>query len=343
MADSAWIPGMFSLLDRDGDPVCDCLIGDVPIVISVPHAGRTQFADGSSTNTSPPGAKRFGTRQEDPANPRIPGAWFSIGKFNTSSDTNLRHVAYGLIRSLLARGVHPYAVINRVLRNRMDLARPWELQHLWSNDGVPLTPAEVEAQDADFKRDYHSNFHATVASFVADVAGQGGWLFDIHGQGQVDRVTLSTTAGWAARSDWMYLDGAASLFGHFQQQQLAPVATAAGPEGVDGPIVDFIPGLLHGATDPFTLPRPTRARLDPVVPGPGRVHGVHVEVEGAQRVATSGTREQQIAEVEQLGARLGEGIYGFLEAHAFFAPARARIAARERAADEAWYATASGS
>lgn len=339
MADSRWIPGMFSLHDRDGDPVCDCLEGDVPIVISAPHAGFTEFADGSSTNTNPPGANRFGNRQQDPTNPRLPGAWFNVGRFNTSSDTNTRHIAFGIIRQLIELGVRPYAVINRVLRSRVDLARPWELQHLWSNNGNSLTPAQVEAQDLDFRKDYHARYHDILSSFVQRMHPQGGWLFDIHGMGAVNQVSLSTTAGWMARSDWVYLDGATSFFTNLQRQGLNPIAVSQRPDAVDGAAVNFIPGLLHGASDPFTIPNnPTPSKLDPVVPARGRVHGVHVEIEGVQRVPTSGTREEQIEAMEQLGARVADAIYGFLDAHNFIAPARVQIAAREREADEAWYA-----
>jgi hypothetical protein len=338
MVDSRWIPGMFSLLDRDGDPVCDCLEGDVPVVISAPHAGYTEFADGSSTNTHPAGANRFGNRQEDLTNPRLPGASFNVGTFETGSDKNSRHIALGIVRRLSELGVRPYAVINRVLRSRVDLARPWELQHLWSNDKNPLTPAQVEAQAPEFRRDYHSRYHDMLAAFVQRVHPQGGWLFDIHGRDVVNQVVLSTTAGWMARSDWVYLDGATSFFDNLQTGGLNPVAHSQRPDGVDSKAVNFIPGLLHGATDPYTIPNPTPSRLDPVVPAQGRAHGVHVEIEGVQRVPTSGTREEQIETMERLGARVADAIYGFLEAHNFFTPARVQIAAREREADEAWYA-----
>lgn len=339
MTDSQWIPGMFSMLDRNGDPVGDCLVGNVPIIISAPHAGQTLFADGSKTDTNPPGANQFGTRQRDPTNPQLSDAWFNVGGFNDSSgDNNTRHIAFGIIRRLIDLGVCPYAVINRVIRYRVDLARPWELQHLWSNGGDPLTPAQVESRNPDFRRDYHARYHDTLASFVRQVHPQRGWLFDIHGQGAENRVALSTTAGWMARSDWVYLDGAPSFFNHLQMQGLNPIAVSRKPEGIDGREVNFIPGLLHGATDPYTIPDPPQSRLDPVVLALDRVHGVHIEIEGVQRVPTSGTREAQINEMERLGARVGSAIYGFLEAHSFFAPARILLATREREMDEAWYA-----
>jgi hypothetical protein len=220
----------------------------------------------------------------------------------------------------------------------VDLARPWELQHLWSNNGNPLTPAQVEAQDPDFRSDYYKRYHDMLASFVQQLHPQGGWLFDIHGMGAVNQVMLSTTAGWMARSDWVYLDGITSFFSKLQTGGLNPIAHTQRPDGVDGDAVNFIPGLLHGATDPYTMPTPTPSRLDPAVPAQGRLHGVHVEIEGTQRVPTSGTREEQIEIMERLGTRVADSIYRFLEAHNFFATARGLIAAREREMDEAWYA-----
>ena len=346
LIDSAWIPGMFPLLDRNGDPVCDCLEGDVPVVISAPHAGYTQFKAGDgNVRWGPPGASRLGSRVQDLEAPQLQcpqlsgTPWFNIGGFNDSAgDINTRHIAFGIIRRLIALGVRPYAVINRVLRYHVDLARPWELQHRWSNNGNLLTPAQVEAQDPDFKKDYHSRYHERLASFVQQVTSQGGWLFDIHGQNSIDQVVISTTAGWMARSDWVYLDGATSFFASLEAQALNPVALNRRPDGVDGAAVNFIPGLLHGATDPCTLSSNPPSKLDPVVPSPNRVHGVHVEIEGNQRIPMSGTREEQIKEMEKLGARVADAIYSFLDTHNFFAPARRQIAVRERDADEAWYA-----
>src|SRR5687768_4185096 len=71
------------------------ITGNCPIIIIAPHAGHE--------DTTPPGAKAFGARKDDPD---------TGGNFTAGDDTNTLKITSALVRTLSSLGFIPFTVIN---------------------------------------------------------------------------------------------------------------------------------------------------------------------------------------------------------------------------------------
>jgi hypothetical protein len=224
--------------------------------------------------------------------------------------------------------MRPFVLINRVHRRFVDMARSWNTQHHWE---LPLpaggvsrtTPADIDRTHPQFREDYHSRFFDLLDLMLKRVAPANGWLFELHGQADdpdlPNHIALSTTRCWMARADFMYLGGRKSFFQHLSNQQFNPKPTSG--QATDEPDgVNFISGVLYGATNPFHLSvaRPRPAHPGVVTPNVGRLHAVHMELARSLRDDPDLEEDAEIARREQIGSRIGEAIFGFLHDNNFY-------------------------
>jgi hypothetical protein len=310
--DSQPIAGMRRFRDASGEVVFEYLLGNVPLVISAPHAGWKTY--------DPTGSEAFGSLIENaPADQ--PTAMnlnrnLGLGSYNGSSgDFGTRYITFGIARRLVARGLRPHVIVGRLKRNRVDLNRPWGFQHHWelsAGSGNPPLVTTPDGIDPEFQRTYYWAYHQFLTNMVRKASDHGGWLFDIHGEAGANSFRFATHRGVTAQADALY-SGSQCLTKLVQNQGLnaTPDSVTAEASGYS-----YIAGFLHGATPPSRL----GSVASPPVPPAGRVNGVHVEIARSYRFPPGATDYNYMNNItianinwlEDVGGKFGEALFEFL-------------------------------
>jgi len=239
--DSKPIAGIEHSYDKNGEVAFDYIRGNVPLIISAPHAGWKTY--------EPTGASAFGSRKEDdPTTIQSPinlGRALNFGGFNDNGgDYGTRYIAFGIIRQLVQTGYTPYAVINRIARYHADANRPWGQHHHWElTSGSATFKSNPNGIDPEYYYDYYAAYHEKLREMVREVSRFRGWLFDIHGEGGGGKVRFATHHGVTARPDVIY-EGNDSLISLVQASGLSPQPSNVGEEAQATPLqMDFCTGL----------------------------------------------------------------------------------------------------
>jgi hypothetical protein len=310
--DSKPIEGFEYYRDKNGEVAFDYLQGNIPLIISAPHAGWKTY--------EPTGAGAFGVRKQDTSPVQEPtnlGQSLNLGRFNdVGGDYGTRYIAFGIVRRMVQNGYRPHAIFNRVVRYHADANRPWGQHHHWelASGSAPLL-TNPDGIDPEYYYDYYAAYHEKLRVMVQEVSRYRGWLVDIHGEGGGGAIRFATHHGVTARADVIY-EGSDSLISLVRTAGLTAQPNQVGEEATG---YSFTNGFLYGATPPSRLGTlPTSS----VVPAPGRVHGVQVEIASEYRnpPGTTGFNymnyiaEPHISWLEDIGSKLGQALISFLRA-----------------------------
>lgn len=183
----------------DLDRFLDARAGTLPIILSVPHGGRTSIPD-------------VPTRRGE-----------GVNKFAIVRDENTLELADKLAAAIEKElGGKPYLVVARFERKQVDVNRPPE-----------------DAYETNRAKPYYDTYHAALSRYVAEVRKTWGrgLLLDVHGQAAaVDTVFrgtqgLTTVAALMHRYGMPAVNGPSSVFGALEASgyTVFPPADARNP------------------------------------------------------------------------------------------------------------------
>lgn len=160
--------------------------GTLPIILSVPHGGRTPIPD-------------VPTRRGD-----------GVNKFAVVRDENTLELADKLAAAVEKElGGKPYVVVALFERKQLDVNRPRE-----------------DAYETEKAKPYYDAYHAALGKFVAEVRKTWGrgLLIDLHGQGMMHETifrgtqNLKTVSALKQRYGMKAVNGPVSIFGVLEAQ-----------------------------------------------------------------------------------------------------------------------------